>query len=109
MSDQVNSNRQVKRNFFVVKGICERINSLLDQGYLVLDGKGEALDPRWRFQFKEPPWGDLRDHCWCDEVTKRCSDTFTIGYFDPDEPIKEVRAYWSEWRACPKDALVKIL
>lgn len=102
-------NKRIKDNYFKVKAICEKINNLLDQGYLIFDREGEKVDDRWRFKFEEPPWEKLdEDYVWSHEITLQVSENCIYGYFDPDETWKETKIEWEKWRACRPTDLVKI-
>jgi hypothetical protein len=49
----------------------------------------------------DPEFDPQEEHVWFEEITKQSSETSTIGYFDPDQPWKEAKAYWSKWWAMP--------
>lgn len=103
------TNKQIKNNYFKVKVICEKINCLLDQGYLVINNTGHKVDPQWRFKFVEPPWEKLdENYVWFEEITLQVSENSIYGYFDPDETWKKTKEEWGKWRACRKEDLVKI-
>ena len=80
------SDKQVKQNYQKCRAICERINASLRNGYLVFDDEGNRVDPKYEFCFNEPDWGNLGEHVWFEEITKKSSETSTTGYFDPDQP-----------------------
>ena len=103
------SNRQVKQNYQKCRAICERINVSLQAGYLVFDGEGNRIDPRFCFCFKEPDWENPENHIWFEEITKQDSETSTTGYFNPDQPWKEAKAYWAKWWAMPPSQTVQFV
>lgn len=105
-----NTIAQIKKNFHRVKEICEHINSLLDAGFLVFNESGDRMSDKWRFEFNEPNWNELTiEHAWFDEVTLRIAENCAIGYFNPDESVKEITAFWKAWKTCPPDSFMSVI
>ena len=103
------SDKQVKQNYQKCRAICERINASLRNGYLVFDDEGNRVDPKYEFCFNETDWENLGEHVWFEEITKKSSETSTTGYFDPDQPWKDAKAYWSKWWAIPLSPTIRFV
>lgn len=90
----------LKSKFYYVQSFCENINKALDEGITVLDNRGIKLDGRWRIQFKEPPWDNLEQHCWFEEITLQINESgSTVGLFDPEDDTMKVKSFWDKWVA----------
>jgi hypothetical protein len=104
MEFEMISDKQIKINYFKVKKICEDINLALDKGYVVINNNKIVINPKYRFIFEEPDWNDLQNHIWFNEIT-----LVGIGYFEPDESLREIKKYWSQWYAIPQTDIVKFI
>jgi hypothetical protein len=46
----------------------------------------------------------VQNHIWLSEITFAGND-----YFEPDESLREIKKYWSQWYAIPQTDIVKFI